>query len=129
MLDSKYPFKNKHILVVDDEPLLREAIIFDIKKRGGIVFEAENGTQALQVVKNNPIDMVISDIRMPNGDGIELLVNIRHFHETKPLVLLVTGYADFSEAEALRKGAYALMDKPIDRKKMLELITTALNPT
>jgi YesN/AraC family two-component response regulator len=126
MTDIKLPFKNKHILVVDDEPFLREAIIYDIKKRGAIVYEAEDGSTALEIVKNNSIDMVISDIRMPNGDGISLLDNIRLFHATTPAVLLVSGFSDFTESEVMLKGACALMDKPIDRMKMLDLVSKAL---
>ncbi len=120
MIDS--PLKGKKVLVVDDEPELRSAIIFDLNRRGCIIFEAENGTDALKIVKTEGIEIVVSDVRMPNGTGIELLQSLRKNHTDIPFVLLATGFADLTEAEALKMGAQALIEKPIDRKKMLKLL-------
>lgn len=114
--------KDKSVLVVDDEAELRRAMIFDLKRRGCIIFEAQNGTEAIQIVKSTRIDIVVSDVRMPNGDGIDLLKQIRAIDPNIPIVLLATGFADLSEPEALKLGAYALIEKPINRQKMLGLL-------
>lgn len=122
------PLKGRKILVVDDEYDLRQAIIFDLNRRGCIVFEAANGTEALEIVRNNPIEIVLSDVRMPNGNGIDLLQEIRKIHPDIPIVLLATGFADLSEPEAVEMGAYALIEKPIDRKLMIGLLEKSLTP-
>ena len=83
------PLNNKVILVVDDESELREAISFDLKKRGCTVYEAANGTEAFEVVKKHKIDIVISDVRMPNGDGIFLLKKFEKFFKKSPLFYLL----------------------------------------
>lgn len=116
------PLNGKRILVVDDEMQLREAIIFDLKRRGCKIFEASNGTEAIALVKSNDIDIVISDVRMPNGDGVFLLKEIKNYNPIVPIVLLCTGFADLTEPEAKKMGAIGLIEKPIDRKNMLGML-------
>lgn len=117
----------KLILVVDDDEDIRDALIFDLKRRGCFVFEASDGMTALQIARSNKIDMIISDVRMPNGDGIFLLKEIRKNLGSTPILFLATGFADLLEAEALKMGAFALLDKPIDRKKLFALLEKALH--
>lgn len=121
-MKKESPLNGKNILIVDDDLELRRAITFDFKRRGCHTYESASGNEAIEVVKNNLIHIVVSDVRMPNGTGIELLRLIRERHPTIPIVLLATGFADLSEPEALRLGAYALIEKPIDRKKMIEIL-------
>ena len=116
----------KTVLVVDDEPLLRSAIAFDFKRRGCRVLEAATGSEAYEVVKANVIDAVVSDVRMPNGDGIELLKRISLLEGFKPVVVLLTGFADLTEADAIALGARGLLEKPIDRKLMMKVLEEAL---
>jgi DNA-binding NtrC family response regulator len=118
--------KNKTVLIVDDEPDMRMALVLDMKQKGCAVFEAANGTEAMQFILNNQIDFVISDTRMPNGDGVELLKNIRKHNADVAVLLLATGFTDLSEPEALRLGADAFLEKPIDRRKMLRLIAALI---
>lgn len=120
--------KGKRVLVVDDEELIREMIKDEIRFREGEVFEAENGKLGLEIVKNNPIDIVISDIRMPNGDGIQLLKAVKGLDIKMPIVLLVTGYADINTEDAHELGAQALLQKPIDFDQLeRELASAILN--
>lgn len=114
--------KGKNVLVVDDDSDLRETIVFDLTRKGCNVFEAENGTMALPIVQSSKIDIVISDVRMPNGDGVSLLKEIKKNNARIPVVLLATGFADLTESEALQMGAFCLLDKPMDRKRMLVLL-------
>ncbi|MGE0762347.1 MAG: response regulator [Bdellovibrionales bacterium] len=115
----------KHVLIVDDEAELRRAMMFDFKRRKCIVYEAANGQQALQIVKTQTVDIVVSDVRMPDGDGIKLLQEIRLIHPEIPIVLLATGFADLSEEQAMGMGAHALVEKPIDRKRLFSILDDA----
>lgn len=121
-MKKESPLKGKNVLVVDDELELRRAVIFDLKRRGCNIFEAACGMDAIAIVNKNRIDIVVSDVRMPNGNGIDLLKQIRENNPSLPVVLLATGFADLSEPEAVNLGAYALIEKPINRQKMLELL-------
>lgn len=116
------PLKGKRVLVVDDEVHLREAIAFDLQRRGCQIFEAASGSEALNIIKTNEIDIVISDVRMPNGDGLSLLKDIKVYNPTSPIVLLCTGFADITEADVHKMGGFGLIEKPIDRKLMLGIL-------
>jgi DNA-binding NtrC family response regulator len=117
------------LLVVDDEETLREAIAFDFKRKGFNVQSAANGTQALEIVKQAPIDLIISDVRMPNGDGLELLREVRRRDPEVPVVVFVTGFADATEEECLRRGAWKVFAKPFDRKALFATVVEALERT
>ncbi len=119
-------FIGAKLLIVDDDPDLRSTLILEFKKRGCTIFEAGSGHEAIDVIRNHAIDLVLSDVRMPNGNGVELLENIRKIHPKIPAVLLLTGFADLTQEEAIRKGASDLIEKPIDRKKMLSLAALVL---
>lgn len=122
MQKKESPLNGKNVLVVDDELELRRAVVFDLKRRGCNIFEAACGAEAAEIVKNNRIDIIVSDVRMPNGSGVDLLKEVRANNPNLPIVLLATGFADLSEPEALSMGAYALIEKPINRQKMLGLL-------
>jgi two-component system response regulator HydG len=123
--NKKIDFGAYTILVVDDEIDLRDAIVFDLKRRGFAVVSAESGSSALKLIKLNKIDLILSDIRMPNGDGIFLLEQIRSLGFKIPLIF-ITGFADASEAECLKKGALKVFPKPFDRKALLSFVIEQL---
>jgi CheY-like chemotaxis protein/Tfp pilus assembly protein PilZ len=112
------------VLVVDDEKLLCDAIAADFNRRGYKTICAYNG----RFVKSQQIDLVVSDIRMPDGDGIELLKNIRSHNYEHPVVVFITGFADLSLEQAYDLGADAIFAKPFDRKIFMSAVQTALKP-
>ena len=116
----------KSVLVVDDDDTLRDAIVFDFKRKGYQVFSAANGLEAFDIVKTEKIDVVITDIRMPKGDGVELLDNIKKFNVRIPVVIFITGFADLAPEDAYDKGACAIMSKPFDRKQLIQTVQTSL---
>ncbi|MBI2606688.1 MAG: response regulator [Deltaproteobacteria bacterium] len=119
--------KDTTLLVVDDEGDLREAIMSFLKRRGYRVLGAENGREALAILeRGEPVDLVLTDVRMPNGDGIELLDRVKKRSHVTPVVILITGYADLTIEEAFDRGADAVFSKPFDRKELLEAIRRAL---
>jgi CheY-like chemotaxis protein len=89
-----------------------------------LTFTAASGNEAFQVFEVNEFDAVVTDIRMPNGNGLELLDKIKKSTKSQTPVFLVTGFADVSKEEALVRGASDLIGKPYD---IIELCTVILN--
>lgn len=114
------------ILVVDDEELLRNALIFQFKREGYNVLSASNGKEAFEIIKTNKIDAVVSDIQMPGGNGIELLKDVKNFDVEIPVLVFITAFADITEAEAYDLGANAIFSKPFDRKQLVKCIKEAV---
>ncbi len=116
------------ILFVDDDDDFRNILTFSFQRKGYQVFSASGGREAMEIIRRQPVDVVISDIRMPEGDGIELLDQIKNHSLKTPIVLLVTGYADIATEDAHDMGAEALLAKPFDRKVLEETIHRLLTP-
>lgn len=114
--------KDITILLVDDEVGLRMAMAYDFKKRGFKVLEAACGRDAFEIVKSAKIDLVITDMRMPDGDGVELLDKIKELNPEIPVVIFVTGFSDLPLEDAYDKGADAVFSKPFDRKALMEIV-------
>ncbi|WP_141732912.1 response regulator [Oligoflexus tunisiensis] len=113
------------VLVVDDEPVLRELVAFILIDKGFQVLEAESGDAAFQLICKNDFDVVVSDVRMPNGSGVELLTRISNMTKRKPMVFLVSGYSEISLEEARRLGARDLLNKPVDYDKLCQAIISS----
>ncbi len=113
------------VLVVDDEPVLRELVAFILIDKGFQVLEAESGDAAFQLICKNDFDVVVSDVRMPNGSGVELLTRISNMTKRKPMVFLVSGYSEISLEEARKLGARDLLNKPVDYDKLCQAIVSS----
>jgi CheY-like chemotaxis protein len=120
--------KKPVILIVDDEPDLREAIAFDFQRNNFRVLTAGGGKEAFGLIESNQVDIVLSDMRMPNGDGLELLERVKARNPFQPVVILITGFADISLEEAFAKGADAVFSKPFDRALLMRAVLSALQP-
>lgn len=113
------------ILIVDDEEALRNALVFDFKRKGYQVLDACNGKAAFDIVKERKIDLILTDVRMPQGDGIELLDNTKAYNPELPVVI-ITGFADISLEDAYNKGVDAVFSKPFDRKELMAAVARAV---
>lgn len=114
------------ILIVDDEPNLRKVLGAMLRRDGHDVLAAEDGVQALEVLAEHHIDAVITDLRMPRLDGMELLTRIRELYATVP-VLIITAHGTVESAvQALKKGAFDFITKPFDRSEMSTVVKKAL---
>jgi DNA-binding NtrC family response regulator len=102
------------ILVVDDEVDLCDLFAEELEECGFKVFTAYGGDQAYEIVKNNEVNGILSDIKMPDGDGLNLLSNVRKEFGEILVMVMMTGYADISESELIDLGAKGLYHKPID---------------
>jgi DNA-binding NtrC family response regulator len=125
-MPNLHPNAKFKLLIVEDDEMLRDAMIFEFKRHGFTLFSAENGVQALTVVAAERIDLVISDICMPKGDGLELLKKIRARDPKVPIVILMTGFSDSSAEDCIKLGAWKVLPKPFDRKSMLTAVLEAL---
>ncbi|MGQ9888692.1 MAG: response regulator transcription factor [Aggregatilineales bacterium] len=104
--------ENANVLVVDDEGAIRYSVSKTLQRVGYNVSEAASGEEALEIMKKQYFDVVLTDIRMPGLTGVELL---RRIKEVAPdaIVILMTGYASLGTAvEALRLGAHDYLIKP-----------------
>jgi DNA-binding NtrC family response regulator len=108
----------KHILVVDDEPLVRRSLSEFLTLQGYTVSIAANGREALDLLRDYSADIVITDLKMPEIGGLQLLKQIKKsYPETR--VIMVTGFASIESAvEAIREGAYDYVTKPIVDKEI-----------
>ena len=111
------------VLVVEDDPNLREAVCDTLELAGQAVVSAPGGEEALRLLDGQPVSLVVSDVRMMPMDGIALLKEIRSRHAHLPVVLM-TAYADVDRAvEAMRSGACDFLLKPFEPKALLEHVT------
>ena len=114
------------ILVVDDERAVRRALDLHLTKAGYSVLTATQVTEALDILSNNQIDLVISDIRMPGETGLNLLKKIQVSHPTT-VVMIMTGQGSIPDAiNAIRNGAAEFLLKPIDRDALLTYVSKSL---
>lgn len=121
--------ENRTVLIVDDEAELIEILKDTFDDEGARTFTAANGNEAFSILEQNQIDVIISDIRMPGGDGVELTERIRAIKVEVPIIFLVSGYTDVPTEELYRKGANALFHKPYDIEKLVSSVSDALkNP-
>ncbi|MDQ0886313.1 two-component system response regulator YesN [Paenibacillus sp. V4I9] len=113
------------VLIVDDEPWVANGLkaLIDWENLGyTVIGEAHDGVQAMAAIEEKEPDVVISDIRMPGFNGIQLLERIR-LQGLQTKVILISGYAEFEYAQkALRLGAFDYLLKPVDRNKLTETL-------
>ena len=104
-----------NVLIVDDEKIEREGLKYLLSREEGErnVFEASNGKQALQIIRSEDIQLVLTDIKMPHMDGLELASQVREEYPNLPIVIF-SGYSDFAFAqEAMRYGVKDYVLKPV----------------
>jgi DNA-binding NtrC family response regulator len=114
---------NVKVLVVDDEQDLREVTALNIEIEGYEVLTASSGNEALSLLEKNNVDLIISDIRMADGDGITLVKTLKEKGNKLPLILLVTGFSEITKSDAIKLGAYDLLEKPADPAIINRILT------
>ncbi len=117
-----------HILVIDDEQIMRDGTSRILSKNGWGVITAENGEQGLELIKSRPeqIDVILLDLMMPGMSGMEVLDVIRQINPDL-LVIVITGYATVESAvEAMKKGAYDFIPKPFTPDQLRIVVRRAL---
>ena len=121
---------NGRVLVVDDEPLIRNVVRMILEKAGYEVLEAENGEKAIEAINSeeNPLvlDVVICDIRMPKINGISA---IEYFQREYPHVSLIvlTGYPDTTMAVSFMRNRVDYLVKPVEAEQLIAAVAVAMD--
>ncbi len=113
------------VLIVDDEMDIRDGSERILSKMGCEVLKADRGDKGLEILKNEPVDLVLLDMKMPGMDGMEVLNQI---HRDYPdiLVVVITGFATVETAiEAMKKGAYDFIPKPFEPDQLRIVVNRA----
>lgn len=119
----------KHtILLVDDEPDLLDFMQVELEDAGYRVILAGSGNKAIDLLRNEKVDLVVSDMRMPNGSGIDILNYVKSHDGVAPEVLFITGFSDIGHDELMTRGAAGVIPKPFALKDLLETVSRLLLP-
>lgn len=109
------------VLIADDEPDLLELLVEVFEDNGFNVFSADCGNDAAKILGEEDIKVVLSDFRMPNGDGLYLLEECYKLDEDKrPYFFFISAYSDLPIEECLAKGVKKFFEKPCDLEKLVE---------
>ena len=120
--------KKERILVIDDEEGIREYVRWILEDAGYEVLEAEDGNKALEVFFSTPVDLIITDLVMPDKEGIETISDLRREHPNLKIIAM-SGAVDSATYLMLASnlGALATIQKPFDSKKLLETVERILS--
>jgi two-component system, chemotaxis family, chemotaxis protein CheY len=119
---------SKTIITVDDASTMRRLVSFTLKGAGHNVLEAADGVEALKVVKENRVDLVLTDLNMPNMDGIELTRQLRaqDSYKSTPILLLTTESEVSKKQAGKAAGATGWIVKPFTPEQLLALINRVM---
>lgn len=117
----------KHtILLVDDDKEFRKAMTRVFEKSGYAITVAADGNEALDALSDNEFDLVISDLRMPNLDGVELMEELRRQGLATPIIFLTAFGEVESYMDLMNLGAFEYVNKPVKSRKILEIAQRAI---
>lgn len=119
---------SKTILTVDDSSTIRQMVTFVLKEAGYTVHEAVDGQQAIDLMSSSPVDMVITDLNMPNVNGVELIRWTRADarHKFIPVVMLTTESQEDIKREGRAAGATGWIVKPFKPEQLLNVVGKVL---
>ncbi|MCW2539233.1 MAG: chemotaxis protein CheY [Frankiales bacterium] len=119
-MNSARPFR---VLVVDDEPGMRETLVDILEAVGYQVSTAADGERALDVVRDHEFDVMVMDVQMPKRDGVSVL---QQLCPPPPIVIMMTAYAlEERLRAAVNANAFAILHKPFPVGRLLELVESA----
>lgn len=119
---------SKTIMTVDDAATMRKMVRFTLKSTGHEILEASDGMQAFNALKQRKVDLVITDVNMPNMDGIELTKRLRtlpNFSRT-PIILLTTESDANKKSQGKAAGATGWIVKPFNQEQLLSIVSKVL---
>ena len=114
----------RKILTVDDSRTMRDMVSYTLKGAGFEVLEAEDGLKALSVLANHRVDLIITDINMPNMDGVTLVKRVRAggAHVSTPILILTTETSQDKRDQGKAAGGTGWIVKPFDPEKLISVI-------
>ncbi len=115
------------ILVIDDEPAIRDSLKMVLEYEGYEVMQAATGEEGVKLVEREAPDLVFLDIKMPGMDGMEVLQKLKHMVENTPIVVF-SGHGSINAAvEATRLGAFDFIEKPLDTNRLMVTVRNAVD--
>src|SRR4051812_36265517 len=114
------------LLLVDDEESLRITLAANLEMSGFEIIEAENGQRALEIVKEREVDLVLTDIRMPGLNGIQLFSAIKQVRPDMPVILMTAFAVEGHVQGAVLQGAFTVLPKPFDVDDMAKILLRAV---
>jgi DNA-binding NtrC family response regulator len=122
--------KDLSILIVDDDAGMRNVLAALLSAEGHLPVSAGNGTEAAEVMAREPVDLILTDILMPDKDGLELIKDVRGAHKRIPIVAFSGGGYRIGTRYCLQIakaiGATTVISKPFDRQQLLSAIEDAM---
>lgn len=116
----------KTVLIVDDEAFVRASLAELLESEGYSAVTADSAGGALQVLSNEDIDIIVTDLKMPSGDGLQLLEEVQKRAPDVPVILL-TGVGTVPDAvRAMKAGAYDFLEKPVEPEQFVRVIQRAV---
>ncbi len=116
----------RSILIVEDEKMVREGLVRALSNTYK-TYQASNGKEALEMInENSDIRVIVSDMKMPEIDGFEMLDNIQKLPNKISVIFVTAFYSVESAVDAMKKGAFEYMTKPVDLKKLESVIQSAI---
>ncbi|MEE9396567.1 MAG: sigma-54 dependent transcriptional regulator [Methylococcales bacterium] len=117
---------NPIALVVDDEPDIRELLEITLSRMDISVVSAADVRQAKSELSKQSFDLCLTDMKLPDGDGLELVTDIQQHYPNTPVAVITAHGSMDSAVTALKKGAFDFVSKPVDLKVLRKLVTAAL---
>ncbi len=125
----------RRVLLAEDDPAMRTLLARNLRRAGYEVVEAGTGYETLErlargLISEPPLwfDLVISDVRMPGYDGLNILASLRQLPTHIPVILITAFGTSAVHATAARLGAFAMLDKPFDLDDLMALVRAATPP-
>lgn len=117
------------VLTVDDSSSMRQMVCFTLKNAGYDVAEAADGVEALEIAKTNEFDLILSDVNMPNMNGISLVTELRKLKEYKfvPILMLTTESSTEKKQQGRSAGATGWIVKPFEPQKLLATLNRVID--
>ncbi|MCE9598127.1 MAG: response regulator [Spirochaetia bacterium] len=116
----------KTILAVDDSPMMRQMLKHTLDEGGFASVLAEDGVQALDFFQKQTFDAVITDINMPNMDGLTLIAELRKLNEEIPIMTLTTEAEDEMKRKGAAAGANGWIVKPMEPEQLIDILRQIL---
>ena len=110
------------ILYVDDDPNMQKMVELFMRKSEHKLYCAKNGRSALKLIEKNSYDLIITDIQMPELDGLSLIEELKKQKITTPVIIVSAFGQDNISKKGLKKGAVKILRKPFESKQLFEII-------
>lgn len=113
---------NYSVLLVDDIADMRELIACELEELGVQIFHASSGEEAFKIYTSHQIDFIVTDVNMPNGNGVHLIRKINHQKLELPPIIMMTGFSTLTEEDAQKLGVIRIFENLLDLAEIKNLV-------